>query len=278
MNGEMRKIESGPEADAMIKAAYKDRGRVYTNCFMFADKLHRYAEDGRLSAMEVPDGLLLFLDMDEYDILYYYICPDRGLTFEKREKPVVIEFFEFENRKNKQNDIMVPYFESAGFYKHNLIRRLAAEYDQEKIETLLARPVDEREVITARPEHADEIIEMVFGAFDPLKNLMPSKSDVRESIKNGEYLCILSDAGKVVCTMQAVYEKASYYMLYVVTDPEWRFKNLSFIIRKAAILKAWELGLKKRYGWWLDGNEPGLIAARKTGLDFDGASMLHYIK
>ena len=271
-------VEGAGEADRLVRKAYAGRKGVQTNCFMFAAKLNGYADSGRLFYEETEDGLLLLCDMDEYYILYYHLSPASGLSFEKKDKPAIVEFFDSEHRPNRQNRIMVPYFEKAGFAHHNTIRRMSCEYDEKTIEALMGQHADQYEVITAGPAHYETILTMLYGTFDPVKNLFPARADMRAALANGEFLCILDGAGKVVCTVQVVYEKASFYMLYVVTDPDWRGKNLSWQIRKAATKRAWDMGIRKRMGWVLEGNTPGIVTAQKTGLDFDGHFTLHYVK
>ncbi|MDR2487405.1 MAG: hypothetical protein LBD12_05510 [Clostridiales Family XIII bacterium] len=274
----MEKVVSAAHVERLVKEAYEGRKGVRTNCFMFADKLNGYADDGRLFYETHGDGLLLLLDMDDFYILYYHIRPDAELDFVQKDKPVIIEFHDSEHRHNKQNDAMIPYFEAAGFRHHNTIKRMTREYDQAAIDELLAQEDGPYEVITARPEHYGTIMDMLYSAFDPVKNLFPPRADIQRSLEAGEFLCVLDEAGKVICEVQVVYEDSSFYMLYVVTDPAWRGKNLSWQIRKVATLRAWEMGIKKRTGWALSDNTPGIRAAEKTGLRFDGAFTLHYIK
>jgi GNAT superfamily N-acetyltransferase len=272
------RIQDEAQLEKLLKEAYAGRKRVITNCFMFADKLNRYVRESRLFYEMHDDGLILLCDMDDYYILYYHIAPDKGIGFTAKDKPTVIEFFDFEYRHNQKNDVMIPYFEKAGFGRHNTIRRMSCEYDEASIRALENAHEDLYEVIVAREEHYDTILRMLYDTFDPLKNLFPARADMMESLRNGEFFCILGDAGEVICTVQAVYEKASFYMLYVVTDPAYRGKNLSWQIRKYATLKAWDMGIRKRVGWVLEGNTPGIVTAKKTGLAFDGAFTLHYIK
>lgn len=270
-------LKNAEHLSKLQKEEKKKHKPLITNCYLFPDQINRYTDDGRISYEIYDDGIILLCDMGYYYNLYYFVKPDKGIKFEKREKPVVVEFHDSEQRHNKQNDVMIPYWENAGFRHNTTVRRMFCEYTEESLDELVNAHPTEFEVIVAQEPHFERIFELLFEAFDPVENLFDSKEDLRESMKNGEFLCIVDENNEVMCALQSSITGNEVNMHHVVVDRNHRGKNLSWHLRKTATQQAWDLGIKKRVGWVVDGNDAGIISAKKIGLEFDGRFTIQYI-
>lgn len=273
----MNQLNSVDHLSQLTADEKKKHKPLITNCYLFPNQIEELTDKGRLTYEIHDDGLILLCDMGYYYNLYYYIKPDKGISFPKREKPVVVEFHDSELRHNKQNDIMIPYWEEVGFKHNATVHRMVCEYTQESLDELLDAHETEYEVITAKEPHFDRIFELLFEAFDPIENLFESKEDLRKSMEDGDFLCIVDDNDQVMCALQTPIKNGEVNMHHVVVDKKHRGKNLSWHLRKSATKKAWDQGIKKRVGWVVEGNEPGIISAKKVGLEFDGRYTVQYI-
>jgi GNAT superfamily N-acetyltransferase len=273
----MDRLKDLNQLEDLLSEERKKHKPLYTNCMLFSGVLEKYIEKGRLSYEQYDDGIVLLYDAGYYFSLYYHICPNRGIEYKKHEKPIVIDFQDSEKRRNKQHEIMIPYWEKAGFSFNTRSNRMIVEYDEDSLKALVNAHKTEYTVITARPEHYERILELLFDAFDPVKNLFHSRADLLEEMDAGEFQCILDDAGEVMCALQSSVTDGVFNMHHVVVDPKHRGKNLSWHLRKDATEKAFMQGFRKREGWTIEGNTAGIAAAQKIGLVFDGRFITQYI-
>jgi GNAT superfamily N-acetyltransferase len=273
----MNKLKTLSQLEDLLSAERKIHKPLYTNCMLFSGTLEDYISKGKLYYEQYDDGVVLLYDAGYYYSLYYYICPNRGIRYKKHEKPIVIDFHDSDQRHNKQHDTMIPYWEKAGFSFNTRSMRMIVEYDEDSLYALVNAHKTEYEVIPARPEHYERILELLFDAFDPVKNLFHSREDLLEEMDAGEFQCIIDEDGEVMCALQSFVEDGICYMHHVVVDPKHRGKNLSWHLRKYATEKAFRKGIKKREGWTIEGNTAGIIAAQKIGLQFDGRFITQYI-
>jgi GNAT superfamily N-acetyltransferase len=273
----MDRISDTNQIEALLSAERKKHKPLYTNCMLFSGALDEYASKGRLYYEQYDDGIVLLYDAGYYFSMYYHISPNTGIRFERHEKPVVIDFQDSVQRHHKQYDVMIPYWENAGFSFNAKLMRMIAEYDEHALNALIHSHKTEYEVITARPEHYEPILCLLFDAFDPVKNLLHSREDLLEEMDAGEFQCIVDEDGEVMCALQSSVKDGVFHMHHVVVDPKHRGKNLSWHLRKDATEKAFKQGVRKREGWTVEGNTAGIIAAEKIGLKFDGRFITQYI-
>lgn len=261
----------------LLKNEKRKHKPLYSNCLLSPDKINELAADFRLEYEIHKDGIILLNDKDHYIRLYYFLYPQNEIEIAKKDKPLIVEFNDSEKSPSRQNKIMMPYFQKAGFQKNATVRRIYGEYDEKKIEKLINAHVSVYDVITARPEHFERILELLYEAFDPIDNLFPSNSELKKALDDGEFKCIVDENNQVMGAMQSVIRGNEIDMRRIVVDKSYRGKNISWHLRKHETKRAWDNGIKKRVGWVLEGNDAALISARKIGMELDGRFDVHYI-
>lgn len=112
----------------LIAERKAELGRIKTNCVLSSEAIERYISLNRFLYEKGESGIFFFSDEENYYQLYYYLQEGRTFSFEKKNKPVLVQNIFREGKEDKFLSFLNVQLKNNGFeYKDTLSHAVLRE-------------------------------------------------------------------------------------------------------------------------------------------------------
>lgn len=251
----MKKVNSYEEISALISLHFK-KG-VITNCFLIKEELEFYIKNKKIYYQEFEGGLLIFLKMQGYFNLKFYINDINAKFVIKSYKKIVVEV----PGKNKDDfKILEKYFNEAGFAKV-----LARERMMYKGNTSVTHE-DIRNIQTINLKYYKKTVKILRKNFDKYIGCIPSKEILKQDINDKNVYCYIENK-KILGILHVSCTSKNSEIRHLAVNEEYRGNDIATKLVKKYLQDTVNL---KKHVWTGSNNEIAKRLYSKLGYETDG--------
>lgn len=251
----MKKINNFDELNKLISMHFK-KG-VYTNCFVSKEELQEYINKKRLFYTRYESGLLIFIKMQGYYNMKYYINDvNCDFRFSTRRKIVT----EIAGKTEKSLETIVEFFK--GNQWNIVLNRLRFSCEESKINESLE--IEKIEKLKLK-DYA-KIIKILRKNYDKYTGCIPLKENIKLDIKNGNFYCYKED-NKILGILHICNKANKSEMRHLVVLKECRGKSIAKRLITRYLIDAEE---KSKQVWTSTNNEIAKNLFMSFGYEADG--------
>lgn len=229
----MRTVDSLERYYEIINSAKKRLGRLVTNNCLFPEAIERYIELGRFFYEEMDAGLILYSDEENFYQAYYYLKPDMEVSFEKKDKQILLQHIYIEGRKKEDVERIEAQMIASGFQKVDTLRHAVLEDAGlllHKIENTIPRIKRVfRKAGLTYSEVKKEQLERVAAFQKTIQEIpdyqMPyfTEEEYLQEAKEGKFCCITDESGNIIAARHLIVNGKKTYGWVGVQE---QYKNL----------------------------------------------------
>ena len=249
----MRQIGDFGEISRLVTAHMKPG--VFTNNFITSDQYRAEISSGTLYAHEWDGGLLFLRKRDGWHLLTFYVHDVEAAPGVELPPDTVTEIAQ---KPGGAASIAVGFWEQAGLNPEFERIRMARSAGSESV------PGDHTAHIV-READFDGVLALLNGSFDPSTGCLPTETELRDDIMQGNVLCVKDST---VCgVLRTVTRSASVEIRQLAVREDMRGRGVAKSLVQAFVER---YGDKKSTVWLIDGNAPALHVYTSAGFALDG--------
>lgn len=267
------RLESVGAFSALVRKAKADHPKVSTNCYLMPNDIADFCLQNRMQYVLLDAGVYFLCDMGHFYRMYYYFDPSMAIgTIQPMGKPVVIEFVTANGRIRPEDEAVEQRLADAGFSLNT--KSLRAQ------RTTGALPYAAPEGFVLRlatDADADAIYALWMQAFDPVRNLLPSREELASAVRQGEVVCTVSEAGRLAGVLQASFGRGVCTAWHGLVDDAFRGRGIYWPMFHMQYALAAERGITRHQMWIEEDNLRMQDIALGHGYAYDGVQSRQYV-
>lgn len=259
--------------------------RVLSNGIVSSERFEKLLNENRIFYELVNNGVLIYIDNEDYYFTLYCISEDGNINIKKKDKPVVIKSMYHVNKKEKQgraNSIL----EKAGFVLKDTMEQIVG--DPDKILKKINKPYElslrimnnEGLVLEKFPiarlnelkEMQKNIAQIPYYQFDYFTD-----EELKKEILEGRIICVRNKKNDEICGIRHFFlEKNNMYGWVVIKDEYKKRYGMALIFTKYSLEYALNNG-NLVTGWITNTNFESINYHTKLGYTWSGRCMDDWI-
>lgn len=217
----MKRVESYEAYKALVTKA-RESGFSLSNCFFLPEAIREKIRYGMIIAMQIPNGLLILEDREDFYRCYYYLSGEAPLEPVVLDKPAVIEF-PYNGKMTPKQSAQVEKILAMGFTLGRESAQMILEDFPPEKQSLSEMPF---ELCFAQEADLDASLKLLNATFDRLYAFIPSKEELRALLQEHR-IWLVKDNGIVVALLHASRQKDYATIEQLAVSPQYRGRGLA---------------------------------------------------
>ena len=244
--------------------------RWETNCIFEPGEVDRLLRRASLYAATCRTGAYLIDDEGDYYRIHYFFHADEPVDFLPMDKPVLLEYFTTEGKREQIVRAMASKWQAVGFRPWVKDLKLYLSLSRERLRPTVVECDRGRFVARlARPQEAQDILRIWDASLDHYNSAIPSVEELLYEIGEGN-IFVMDREGEVCAANKMVIRGGMVSTWLGAVKPEYRRLGLSTAMKQLIYATALERGISMCYTWVDVNNTASRIALEKLGFTWRG--------
>lgn len=268
--------------NTIVKNLKSTRNKIITNCYLLPGGINYYAQQDRLSYLQINDGLLLFRDNQNFFSLYFFLFENtkalNSFPFSQLEKPVIVDLIFLETNPSQSLLRVEELYHEINFQTYKTYKHMSMEPRMR--ENLANYPaiigLEQYQISFASLDDQYRIQEIWQNNLDIYSYPLPNSAEMHTILSSKQVFTIYEKDKTPIAALQLQQNGTTGIISHVVVDRNYRNRGLSKTLLRYCIQASCNL---YRYHLWVEEtNQPAINLYKSCGFVFDGRISHQLIK